>query len=188
MFWAFQQAKLKSVRGSSPLTPPSGVREVHVVLGCIDISVEVYPSAGEGYGGLVGSSVFAVSGGESAKLLEPAEASLDSVAQLVESSIVRALHLAADFGRDDGFRADALDGSDDGVGVIAAISHDDLGLATGKQRQRFGELPGLTAGQPKADRLAQAVGQQVNLGAQSTSGTPQSLVFAPFLRPVAACW
>src|SRR5579875_3771459 len=52
----------------------------------------------------------------------------------------------------------------------------------------MGELTGLSTGQPESDRLAQAVCQQVNLGAQSTSGTPQSLVFAPFLRPVAACW
>ncbi len=38
-------------------------------LGCIDISVEVHPCAGEGDSSLVGGSSFAVSGGESAKLL-----------------------------------------------------------------------------------------------------------------------
>jgi hypothetical protein len=39
----------------------------------------------------------------------------------------------------------------------------------------------------EAQRQAQFVGQQVDLGRQTTSGTPQSLVCAPFLRPVAAC-
>ena len=39
------------------------------LLGCIDISVEVHPCAGEGDSSLVGGSSFAVSGGESAKLL-----------------------------------------------------------------------------------------------------------------------
>jgi hypothetical protein len=28
----------------------------------------------------------------------------------------------------------------------------------------------------------------MDLGRQTSSGTPQSLVGAPFLRPVAACW
>ena len=51
----------------------------------------------------------------------------------------------------------------------------------------LGELSGLAAREPEGNGLTQAVGQQVDLGAQSTSGTPQSLVFAPFLRPVAAC-
>ncbi len=121
-------------------------------------------------------------------MFEATEAAFDAVAQLVEGAVVRTLHFTAGSGRNDSFGADALDGSDDGVGVVASVSHHDLGLATGQQRQGLGELSGLASGQPKADRLAQAVGQQVNLGAQSTSGTPQSLVFAPFLRPVAACW
>ena len=99
-----------------------------------------------------------------------------------------ALHLAVDLRRDDGLGPHSFDGSDDGGGVVAAVGHDDLGLAPGQQWQGLGELAGLTTGQPKADGLAQTVGEQVNLGAQSTSGTPQSLVFAPFLRPVAACW
>jgi|HubBroStandDraft_3_1064219.scaffolds.fasta_scaffold776633_2 hypothetical protein len=71
---------------------------------------------------------------------------------------------------------------------MAAISHDDLGLAAREQGQSFGELRRLSGGETEGDRLAQAIGKQMNFGAQSSSGTPQSLVFAPFLRPVAACW
>ena len=121
-------------------------------------------------------------------MFESAEAALDAVAEFIEGAVVGALHLTADLGRNDGFGADGLDGGDDGVGVVAAVGHHDLGLAAGQQRQGLGELAGVAAGEPEGDRLAQTVGQQVNLGAQSTSGTPQSLVFAPFLRPVAACW
>ena len=39
----------------------------------------------------------------------------------------------------------------------------------------------------KSQRFAELVTQQMNLGGQTSSGTPQSLVRAPFLRPVAAC-
>jgi hypothetical protein len=37
-------------------------------------------------------------------------------------------------------------------------------------------------------RLAQLVAQQVNLARQTSAGTPQSRVRAPFFLPVAACW
>ena len=79
----------------------------------------------------------------------------------------------------DSFGTNALDGGNDRIGVVAPVGHHDLGLAAVQQRQGFGELSGLPAGQPEGDRFAQAVGQQVNLGTQSTSGTPQSLIFAP---------
>ena len=130
---------------------------------------------------------FAVPGGESAELFQAVEAAFDAVSQLVQGAIVGALHLAVDLGRDDGFCAHSLNGGNDGGRVVATVCHDDLGLAAGQQRQGFGKLARLTAGQPESDGLAQSVGEQVDLGAQSTSGTPQSLVFAPFLRPVAAC-
>ena len=45
-----------------------------------------------------------------------------------------------------------------------------------------------TAGHGEVHGQAQLVGEQVDLGRQTSSGTPQSLVFAPFLRSVAACW
>ena len=45
----------------------------------------------------------------------------------------------------------------------------------------------LASGDAKIYGQTQIVGQQMNLGRQTSSGTPQSLVRAPFLRPVAAC-
>jgi hypothetical protein len=45
----------------------------------------------------------------------------------------------------------------------------------------------LTAGDEKVQRQTLFVGQQVDLGRQTSSGAPQSLVRAPFFRPVAAC-
>ncbi len=121
-------------------------------------------------------------------MLESVEASFDAIAELVKGAIVWSLDLAIDFGRDDGFGPDCFDGSDDAAGVVTTIGHDNLRLTTGQQGERFGKLPGLAAREPESDRFAQPVGKQVNLGTQSTSGTPQSLVFgAPFLRPVAAC-
>ena len=153
----------------------------------MDISTEVQPSAGEGDGCLKAASAFAGASGESAEVFEPVEAAFDAVAELVEGAVVWPLHFAADLGGDDCLGSHGLDGGNDGGGVIAAVGHYDLGLAARKQRQSFGELRRLPGRETEGNRLAQAVGQQMNLGAQSTSGTPQGLVFAPFLRPVAAC-
>jgi hypothetical protein len=57
-----------------------------------------------------------------------------------------------------------------------------------QQLCRWRVLTGLACGDAKLKRQAVLVGQQVDLGAQTSSATPQSLVCAPFLRPVAACW
>ncbi len=77
-------------------------------------------------------STFAVPGGKSSEVLKPVEATLYAVAELVQCVIVWALHLAADLGWDDGFSTDAFDGSDDRIGVVAPVCHDDLSLAAGQ--------------------------------------------------------
>ncbi len=125
-------------------------------LGCIDIFDEVYPSAGEGDGGLEAESSFAVACGQSAELFEPIEASFDAVAQLVELAVVRALHLAATTGWDDGERAQAFDFGHDGVGVVALVSQHGFGLAPFQQRQRLGILRSL-AGRQAGRRPARPV-------------------------------
>ncbi len=122
-------------------------------------------------------------------MLEPVEASFDAVPLLVQVSIVASLHLATAAAGDDGGCSEAFDLGDDGCRVVALVGHHDLGLAPLEQMDGFGVLGRLTCGEPEGDRVSLAVGQQVDFGCQSTSGTPQSLVFgAPFLRPVAACW
>ena len=91
--------------------------------------------------------------------------------------------------RDDDLSAHRFDVGDDGAGVIAAVGDNRLRRAACEQRQGLRLFGGLSRGQAKGQRLAETVGEQVDLGAQSASASPQSLVFgAPFLRPAAACW
>ena len=57
-----------------------------------------------------------------------------------------------------------------------------------QQANRLSIFSSLTGRDAEVNRQAIFIGQQRNLGAESTSGTPQSRVFgAPFLRPEAAC-
>jgi hypothetical protein len=61
-------------------------------------------------------------------------------------------------------------------------------MLTGQQLRSRSILASLARRDAELQWQPVFVGQQMDLRAQSTSGTPQSLVFfAPFLRPVAAC-
>ena len=75
----------------------------------------------------------------------------------------------------------------DGVRVVALVGDDRFSLTLSESVDGLSAVVHLSAGDAKVDRLAVLVGEQVNFGRQTSSGTPQSLVCAPFLRPVAAC-
>jgi hypothetical protein len=121
-------------------------------------------------------------------VFQAAEAAFDAIALFVELLVVLTLLFAAPSGRDDRFGAHPFDVGYDGVSVIALVGDHGLGLPLPEQLHSLRAVVDLTGGDAEVDRLAVLIGQQVDLGRQTSSGTPQSLVGAPFLRPVAACW
>lgn len=127
-----------------------------------------------------------VSGGDAAELLEFADGALDAVAMLVDGWVEIAGPVHAGSLRDDRPGADRLGMVEDGVCVIGSVGDEVAGGETGDQRQGIGGVIGLTSGQEKADRAAEAVDRQMPLAGQSASGTPQSLVLDPPFWPVAA--
>jgi hypothetical protein len=131
---------------------------------------------------------FFVSCGETAEVLEFGEASLDAVAFSVEFFVVGSLLPAVGFGGHDRDRSHSLDVIEDGLTVVALIGQYPLGLPFSEQLDGLGAVVDLASGDDKIYRQPQFVGQQVDLRCQTSSGTPQSLVRALFLRPVAACW
>ena len=160
-----------------------------VELGCIDILFEVDRGAGESDGAVEAALEPAVACGESAELFEMAEAAFDAVACFVECAVVNPLHDPVAARRDHDRGSHVAHAGDDGPRVVAAVRNHGLRGAALQQRQGLGLFGGLAGREAKGRRLSKAVGQQVNLGAQPASASPQSLVFgAPFLRPAAACW
>ena len=122
-------------------------------------------------------------------MFEFVEAAFDSIALFVEFAVIGALLFAVAFGRDDRHRAYAFRLRQQSIGIVAAVGDDSLGLPIGQQLRGRRILAGLSRGDAELERQTVLVGQQMDLGAQTSSGTPQSRVFAaPFLRPVAACW
>jgi len=121
-------------------------------------------------------------------VFETVEAPFDAVALLVELAVVGSLVLSSLARRDDRLGSQAFDLGEDFGAEVSLVGDHHLGLAAFQQIDRLSILGGLAGSEPEGDRQAVPVGQQMDFGRQSTSGTPQSLVFAaPFLRPVAAC-
>jgi len=148
----------------------------------------VQPSASEGDDGFEAVFRFFVSCGEPSKALELIEAAFDTIALFVEIIVVLALQLAVSSGRDHGLGSHGFNVLYDGVRVVSLIGKHGLGLVLAQQRDGLGAVIYLAAGDKKVQGQAQFIGEQMDLGRQTSSGTPQSLVRAPFLRPVAACW
>src|ERR1035438_826656 len=130
---------------------------------------------------------FLVAGGEPTETLEFAEAAFDSVALFVEVFLVLALYLAISFGWDDSFGSHRFNVFYDGVCVVALVGKHGLGLVLAQQLDCLGAVIHLAASDKKIQGQAQFIGEQMNLGRQASSGLPQSLIRAPFFRPVAAC-
>jgi hypothetical protein len=96
--------------------------------------------------------------------------------------------LAVALGGYDGDRSHGLDVVEDLLAVVALVGQHPPGLALSEQSDGLGTVVDLSGGNEEVDRQAQLIGQQMDLRRQTSSGAPQSLVRAPFLRPVAACW
>src|SRR5690606_26569227 len=76
---------------------------------------------------------------------------------------------------------------ENGVGAIGFIGDDVARACPLEQRRRLGDVVRLSGGQDEADRATLGVDREVNLGAQSTSGTPQRRILGPPF-PLAAFW
>ena len=127
-----------------------------------------------------------VSGCDSAEMLELVEASFDLIAQLVEGEVVGDEAFSGWVAGDDGLGALAGDEFAQGVAVIGLVSDHVVGLEALKQGGRLRGIAALTRGEDNAHRAPPTVDGEVDLGGQSSSGSPQSLVLAPPF-PVAAC-
>ncbi len=149
----------------------------------------MHPRASERYGSFECDFEFAVACGEPAELFEAVEAALDEVAALVQIAVEVALLAAMPARRNDAIGSHPYYVVDDGVAIVPLVGNHGLRLAALQQRQGLSVIAALAASDAEPNWFSISVSRQMHLGRQSTSGTPQSIVFAaPFLRPVAACW
>ena len=124
-------------------------------------------------------------------MLEFREAPLDQVSEGVEVAIDDGLDLAVALRRYDGGDTAILQVGEDGVGVVALVAHEHLGLwpRLGHDRCVALDVGDLAAGEDHGDRQAQAVGPQMDLGREATSRAPKTFALRSnrFFWAPAAC-
>lgn len=123
---------------------------------------------------------------DATEVLELVDAPLDAIAQLVEPPVKRKTPRAPGVRWDDGFGAGGLDCVAEPIAVIGGVGDDGLGFLAFYQARRSDQVVNLSARQRKTQWPAKRIGKKADLGRQSSSRTPQSLVARPPF-PVAAC-
>jgi len=141
------------------------------------------PCASESDEGVEVALEFFVTSGEAAEVFESREAAFDAVSLFVEGLVVLPLQFAIGLRRDDRDRTHGCDMLDDGVGIVALVGQDILGLSPFQQGDGLCAVVGLPRSYEEVHRQSPLIGQQMDLGRQTSSGTPQSLVLAPFYGP-----
>lgn len=118
--------------------------------------------------------------------LEFAETAFDEISLRIELLIVTVLVFASAFGRDYSLHSLGSDECSNFVGIITFVGDHRLGGVSGQQRRGALAVSLLPSGQQQAQRSSQGIAEHMNLGGQSSTGSPQSLLARP-LFPVAAC-
>ena len=119
---------------------------------------------------------------ETAEVLELVQASFDAVSSLVQDCVVRDGDFAQTTGGDAGDHAGAGDDLAQLVAVVGFVGDDGTAIDTIEKRRSGDDVMSLPACEDEAQRSPEAVGEHMNLGGQSSSGTPQSLILAPLFR------
>lgn len=151
-------------------------------------SIEPDGGSGELDGGEEVSRCLVVSRGDGTELLELGEEVLDCMARLEQVSVVVAKDFAVAPGRDDGALSCGGERLENAlIGVERLVGQQRGGLHVGQQMVGPHEVVRLAAGEVEANGVAKRVGQGVDLGAQSTAGSADGLVFAGFFWAPALC-
>lgn len=127
-----------------------------------------------------------VSGCDAAEVLELVEAALDAIAQLVEGEVVGDEPFAGWIAGDDGLGTLAGNEFAQRIAVISFVGDHMIGAEAFEESGCLRGIAVLAWGEDDAHRTPTAIDGEVDLGGQSSSGSPQSLVLVPPF-PVAAC-
>src|SRR3954449_2724660 len=151
-------------------------------------SIEPDESGGEVNAGQETSCGLVVAGGDGPELLELGEEVLDQMPGLVKVWVKGARCRPGLPRWDHGCLAGLGQRFEHPlVGIEGFVGNERLGLKLWQQRIGSSQIVLLTAGEMKADRIAERIHQRVDLGGQPALAAPNRLVFAGFLGAPAAC-
>ena len=130
---------------------------------------------------------FFVAGGDASELFDELKETLDEVAFGVEGEVAIASDLAVRLWRDDRLDSAYFEAVDEGVGVVALVAEEGFGLHLRREGFSLGDVVDLAAGEAERQRVAQGVGDHMDLGGRAAARAAYGLVDPPFLMAPALC-
>lgn len=127
-----------------------------------------------------------ISCGNAPELLETAEEPLDQVAVPIEMGVERALIFPVGAWRDNGLSALGPDGRDKRIGIVTLVRNHRLGGDSLDQRRGAFDVRNLARRQDDAQRIAQGIDCNMQLGGQPAA-RPADLLGARFFWAPAEC-
>lgn len=124
-------------------------------------------------GGEERRAVFGVSGSDTAPSFEHQESIFNQVAQLIEVCVIRPLHRAVLLRRDDGVHAPRPRQFKDGVGIVAFVPNQMIGVNSFNQAASLCAIRCGTLCNKDSDRHTMRIHGQMYLGVEP-----------PFVRPI----
>jgi hypothetical protein len=112
-----------------------------------------------------------VAGSEASEMFEAVEAALDTVSEFVDAGVMRDDDFSGSVRGDHGGGPHAGDERAQGITVIGFVSKHGPGGLTFEQDRRGCDVANLTGGNDDPHRTAKTVGEHVDFGGQSASGT-----------------
>jgi len=128
-----------------------------------------------------------VSRGNASEVFELVEAALDAISCLVGFEVVGDQALSGWIAGNDGGGADVGDEGSESVAIVGLVGEDLDWPEAVKKGWRLRHIAGLSGCENDPQGPPLRIGCEMDLGGQSPSGTPQSLILVPPF-PVAACW
>ena len=116
-----------------------------------------------------------VSCGHAAKLLEPIKEAFHQIAILIDMSIIRSVFGAVAARRDQRLRACGLDIRDQRTCVLSLVADDGLGVQALNQGLSLPHVSHFAARQYPAQRIAQRIDREMDLGTQPAPRAPERL-------------
>ena len=167
-----------------------GILGFHIrdMLGSVDILPQQDASGDEMDEGEIAARQFLEAGEDAAVMLHEAEQVLDLVPLPVEMPVGRALVAAGGFGRDHRQSSARRHGLQDGVGVIGLVGDHRCGRETVEQGQGLRGVALLPGGQAEGQRVAQAVGETMQLAREAAARAAKRLLTLDFFAPAAQAW
>ena len=130
---------------------------------------------------------FFVAGRDASELFDELKETLDQVALGVEGEVAIASDLAVRPWRDDRLDGSHFEALDEGVGVVALVGEEGIGLRFSREGFSLGDIVDLAAGEAERQRVAQGVDNHVDLGGRAAARAAYGLVDTPFLWAPALC-